>query len=68
MLLSFYSKARVWLVDRREYFSSEGGATGVEYGLLVALIAAVIVAIVLALGENVSSGFDTVNEELENAG
>lgn len=65
MLLGFYTKARVWLADRREYFSSEGGATGVEYGLLVALIAAVIVAIVVSLGENVSEGFDTVNKELD---
>jgi pilus assembly protein Flp/PilA len=64
MLLGLYTKTRVWLHDRREYFSSEGGATGVEYGLLVALIAAVIVAVVALLGTNVKEGFDTVNDEL----
>jgi len=64
MLLGLYTKARVWLHDRREYFSSEGGATGVEYGLLVALIAAIIVAVVATLGTKVSTGFETVNKEL----
>jgi pilus assembly protein Flp/PilA len=45
----------------RERFSSERGASAVEYGLLVALIAAVIVVVVSALGKDVSSGFSTVD-------
>lgn len=32
---------------------AEGGATAVEYGLLVALIAAVIIATVVVLGQGV---------------
>lgn len=36
------------------------GATGVEYGLLVALIAAVIVGVVATLGTQISTAFQTV--------
>jgi pilus assembly protein Flp/PilA len=39
----------------------EGGATAVEYGLMVALIAAVIVAVVAALGGKIQAAFTTVN-------
>lgn len=37
----------------------EGGASAVEYGLLVAAIAAIIVLIVFAIGKFVKSGFKT---------
>ena len=42
----------------------EGGATGVEYGLLVALIAAVIVAVVLTLGQKINNAFSKVNNAI----
>ena len=42
----------------------ERGATGVEYGLLVALIAAVIVAVVVLLGVQISTAFQTVVDAL----
>jgi pilus assembly protein Flp/PilA len=42
----------------------EGGATGVEYGLLVALIAAVIVVVVATLGGKVATAFSKVNNAL----
>jgi pilus assembly protein Flp/PilA len=52
-------KARV--EDQKQ---KERGATGVEYGLLVALIAAVIVATVALLGEEIADAFQTVLDEL----
>ena len=64
MLLGAYTRTQVWWNDLRERAAEERGATGVEYGLLVALIAAVIVAVVLALGQKVKGGFDTVNSKL----
>jgi pilus assembly protein Flp/PilA len=45
-------------------FSSEKGATAVEYGLLVALIAAVIIAIVATLGGQLNSTFTTMSNAL----
>ena len=49
---------------RAKMARNEGGATGVEYGLLVALIAAVIVAVVLTLGKKIQNAFDTVNNAI----
>lgn len=40
--------------------SDERGATGVEYGIMVAAISAVIVAVAFALGVKVDAAFDTV--------
>ncbi|PTT65860.1 Flp family type IVb pilin [Arthrobacter sp. HMWF013] len=45
----------------KDRFSSEKGATAVEYGLLVALIAAVIVVVVAALGTNINNAFIKIN-------
>jgi len=39
----------------------ERGATGVEYGLLVALIAAVIIVTVGLVGGKVQNAFQTIN-------
>ena len=61
MLTALFVRAQNLRYDFRDRFSSERGASAVEYGLLVALIAAVIVVVVSALGKNVSSGFDSVN-------
>lgn len=47
--------------DQRQ---KERGATGVEYGLLVALIAAVIVATVALLGEQIQAAFQTIVDAL----
>lgn len=49
----------------KELRDKERGATGVEYGLLVALIAAVIVGLVFTLGQEVQAGFQTVVTELQ---
>lgn len=48
----------------RERFTSEKGATAVEYGLLVALIAAVIIGIVATLGGQINTAFTTVSSQL----
>jgi pilus assembly protein Flp/PilA len=44
--------------------TSERGAAGVEYGMLVALIAAVIVLIVATLGGKVNTAFTKVSNAL----
>ena len=70
MLLGLYTKAQVWWVDGaksywadlRQRASEEGGASAVEYGLLVALIAAVIVTIVGVLGGQVSTAFQKTSD------
>ncbi|WP_426996553.1 Flp family type IVb pilin [Pseudarthrobacter sp. N5] len=48
----------------KDRFTSEKGATAVEYGLLVALIAAVIVVVVAALGTNINAAFVKINTAL----
>ncbi|WP_028265072.1 Flp family type IVb pilin [Arthrobacter sp. MA-N2] len=48
----------------KDRFSSEKGATAVEYGLLVALIAAVIVGIVATLGGQINTAFTTISNKL----
>ena len=53
------------LKARLENRDKERGATGVEYGLLVALIAAVIVATVATLGGEIKTAFDTVVTKLQ---
>jgi len=42
----------------------EGGATAVEYGLMVALIAAVIIGAVTAIGTNLSGLFNGIADLL----
>jgi pilus assembly protein Flp/PilA len=64
MLLGIYTRMTIWLGDFRDRAREEGGASAVEYGLLVALIAAVIVAIVSILGKKVSNAFNSINVNL----
>jgi pilus assembly protein Flp/PilA len=53
-----------WMLDVKDRFNSEKGATAVEYGLLVALIAAVIITIVATLGGQINTAFNTVSSQL----
>jgi pilus assembly protein Flp/PilA len=55
-----------------EYFKAvlarrrdDEGASGVEYGLLIAAIAAVIVALAFAIGTFVHNGFQKTCDELD---
>jgi pilus assembly protein Flp/PilA len=43
-----------------QFVKDEGGATAVEYGLLVALIAGVIIAAVTTLGTDLNTTFTNV--------
>ena len=67
MLTALVVRAQNLRFNFRERFSSERGASAVEYGLLVALIAAVIVVVVSALGQHVNSGFSSVDKCVANA-
>ncbi|BCR03449.1 hypothetical protein DESUT3_05180 [Desulfuromonas versatilis] len=58
----------ILMMKLRELLRGEEGATGVEYGLMVAAIAAVIVAVVYALGDNILGAFTTVNDALTSGG
>ena len=44
----------------KRFVEAEGGATAIEYGLIVALIAVVIIGAVTAVGTNLSTNFNTV--------
>ncbi|GAA2741642.1 hypothetical protein GCM10009868_08430 [Terrabacter aerolatus] len=44
----------------RSMLDEEGGATAVEYGLMVALIAVVIIGAVSLLGNNLSTTFNNI--------
>jgi pilus assembly protein Flp/PilA len=58
-VLSWYVKVQILLGRLGERAREEGGASAVEYGLLLALIAAVIITVVKALGSKVSSAYQS---------
>jgi len=47
-----------------KFFSSDEGATAVEYGIMVALIAVVIITVVALIGTNLQGIFTTVANAL----
>ena len=49
------------------YFSSENGATAIEYGLIAALIGVAIIAGASAMGGSISSLFGDVDGEIGTA-
>jgi pilus assembly protein Flp/PilA len=67
MFLRVYTGVVAWWNDMRARAGTEGGATAVEYALMVALIAIVIVAAVAFLGHAVSNKFSTVGSGVNNA-
>jgi pilus assembly protein Flp/PilA len=60
MFLRLYTGTQVWWNDLKTRAREEGGATAVEYALMVALIAAVIIAAVTLLGTNSKVKFESV--------
>jgi pilus assembly protein Flp/PilA len=44
----------------KRLFRDEGGATAVEYGLIVAAIAGLIIVVVFLLGKKVNNAFSNV--------
>ena len=52
----------------KKFFSSDEGATLVEYGLLVGLLSIVAVAAILAVAQYVHGAFDKVQTEMATGG
>lgn len=48
----------------QKFFSNESGATAIEYGLIAALIAVAVIGAVTALGDNTSTTFDRVAQQM----
>jgi pilus assembly protein Flp/PilA len=59
-MLRIYTGFRAWWADLNERLSEDGGATAVEYALMVALIAIVIILAVTFIGESASEKFSQV--------
>jgi pilus assembly protein Flp/PilA len=51
----------------KKLFRDESGASGVEYGLLLALIAVAIIAGVSTLGENIAAIFTNASNVISTA-
>ncbi|MEO8477671.1 MAG: Flp family type IVb pilin [Actinomycetota bacterium] len=62
-----YTGVTTWWSDLQERAADEGGATAVEYALMVALIAVVIIGAVTVLGNNASDKFTQVGDAVGNA-
>jgi pilus assembly protein Flp/PilA len=60
MFLRLYTNATTWWDGLKARAADEGGATAVEYALMVALIAVVIIAAVAFIGTGASSQFSSV--------
>jgi len=67
MFLRVYTGVSAWWNDLRSRALEEGGATAVEYALMVALIAIVVVAAVAFLGKAASNKFSTIGSGVNNA-
>ena len=55
---------RMWTALQSRFIRDEEGASLVEYGPLVALIAVVAIIAITFVGEQVSSNFDNVGDNL----
>jgi pilus assembly protein Flp/PilA len=62
MFLRLYTGVSTWWNDLKDRAAEEGGATAVEYALMVALIAVVIIAAVAFIGKSASSQFNSVGD------
>jgi pilus assembly protein Flp/PilA len=60
MFLRAYNGIATWWDGLKTRAADEGGATAVEYALMVALIAVVIIAAVAFIGTSASSQFNSV--------
>jgi len=67
MFLRVYTGVTTWWNDLKARSEEEGGATAVEYALMVALIAVVIIAAVTFLGHAASNQFSTVGSAVNGA-
>jgi pilus assembly protein Flp/PilA len=67
-MLRLYTGVTTWWADLKGRAAEEGGATAVEYALMVALIAVVIIAAVTFIGESSSEKFNDVGTAVDGAG
>ncbi|HTG47777.1 MAG TPA: Flp family type IVb pilin [Actinomycetota bacterium] len=67
MFLRVYTGVTTWWNDLKARTEEEGGATAVEYALMVALIAVVIIAAVTFLGHAANNQFSTVGSAVNGA-
>jgi pilus assembly protein Flp/PilA len=67
MFLRLYTGVQTWWGDLRLRTREEGGATAVEYALMVALIAAVIIAAVTLIGTESESKFSEVGTAIQGS-
>lgn len=65
MFLKIYTGAQTWLSDFRTRVQEEGGATAVEYALMIALIAAVIIVAVTFIGQSADETFQSVGTAID---
>ena len=50
------------------FIQDEDGATAIEYGLIAALVSVAVITILGTLGDNLTTTFTTVSDELASAG
>jgi pilus assembly protein Flp/PilA len=62
-----FTGAQTWWSDLRTRVQEEGGATAVEYALMIALIAAVIIVAVTFIGTSASDKFSSVGNAVNGA-
>ena len=62
MFLRLYTSATSWWDGLKARAAEEGGATAVEYALMVALIAVVIILAVTFLGQSARDKFQEVGD------
>ena len=67
MFLRMYTGAQAWWSDLRTRVQEEGGATAVEYALMIALIAAVIIVAVAFIGTSANDKFSSVGSAVAGA-
>jgi pilus assembly protein Flp/PilA len=68
MFLRMFTGAQTWWSDLRTRVQEEGGATAVEYALMIALIAAVIIVAVTFIGNSADEKFQSVGTAISGAG
>ena len=68
MFLKTFAGAQTWWNDLRTRSQEEGGATAVEYALMIALIAAVIIIAVTFIGNSANDKFNSVGTAVNGAG
>ena len=66
-MLRLYTGVTTWWADLKGRAAEEGGATAVEYALMVALIAVVIIAAVAFIGTSSSDKFQEVGDAVNGA-